>query len=217
MAVSRAATVLLFLLSIVVTWQLSSIEHAWRFLLALGAGTGLVSYSGGTGGGSMPGARSVRWRFRSSCRLRRSGWSPTGFRPRDPNADAVVMLITVGCTTIAWIAATFLTKPEPDAILDSFYTRVRPGGPAWEHVSRRLGYGREKIPGGSLAWANWIGGIIAVYASLFGIGKIVFGDTALGVGLLAIAALAFLWIARSFREETPTPQSASAMAPVGGD
>ncbi|HEX6806697.1 MAG TPA: sodium:solute symporter family protein, partial [Gemmatimonadaceae bacterium] len=40
--VSRWATVFLFLASIVVTWQLSSVEQAWRLLLALGAGTGLV-------------------------------------------------------------------------------------------------------------------------------------------------------------------------------
>ena len=41
-AVSRWATVLLFLASIAVTSQLSSIEKAWELLLALGAGTGLV-------------------------------------------------------------------------------------------------------------------------------------------------------------------------------
>jgi len=216
-AVSRAATVLLFLLSIVVTWQLSSIEQAWRFLLALGAGTGLVYilrwYWWRINAWSEISAMAVSFVVSITALRLVPGWFP----PKDPNADAVVMLITVGCTTIAWIAATFLTEPEPDAILDSFYTRVRPGGPGWEHVSRRLGYGREKIPGGSLAWANWIAGIIAVYASLFGIGKVVFGDTALGIGLLAVAGFAFLWIARSFREETPTPQPAAAMAPIGGD
>src|SRR6266545_1045549 len=41
-AVSRVATVLLFLASLVVTSQLSSVEKAWELLLALGAGTGLV-------------------------------------------------------------------------------------------------------------------------------------------------------------------------------
>jgi Na+/proline symporter len=41
-AVSRAATILLFLASIAVTSQLSSVEKAWELLLALGAGTGLV-------------------------------------------------------------------------------------------------------------------------------------------------------------------------------
>ena len=40
--VSRWATVFLFLGSIVVTWQLETVEGAWKLLLALGAGTGLV-------------------------------------------------------------------------------------------------------------------------------------------------------------------------------
>src|SRR5213078_3096842 len=41
-AVSRAATVVLFLLSVIVTMNLSSVEQAWKFLIGLGAGTGLV-------------------------------------------------------------------------------------------------------------------------------------------------------------------------------
>src|SRR5919202_215170 len=40
--VSRWATIFLFLGSTFVSWQLSSVEQAWKFLLALGAGTGLV-------------------------------------------------------------------------------------------------------------------------------------------------------------------------------
>src|SRR5215510_3126106 len=41
-AVSRVATIVLFLLSVLVTSQLSSVEKAWRVLIGLGAGTGLV-------------------------------------------------------------------------------------------------------------------------------------------------------------------------------
>ena len=127
------------------------------------------------------------------------------FRAGDPNADAVVMLVTVAVSTVVWITVTYMTKPEPDATLDAFYERVRPGGPGWVHVSTRLGYGREQIPGGALAWTNWIAGIIAVYASLFGIGKLIFGSTGVGLAMLAVAALAFAWIARSFRSESCSP------------
>src|SRR4029078_8005129 len=41
-SMSRWSTVVLFLLSTLVTWQLSSVEGAWKFLLGIGAGTGLV-------------------------------------------------------------------------------------------------------------------------------------------------------------------------------
>src|SRR2546422_909412 len=202
-AVSRAATVLLFLASIAVTSQLASIEKAWELLLALGAGTGLVLI--------------LRWYW-----WRINAWSEISamiasfvisllgfafivprFRPNDPNATAVVMLVTVAGSTIVWVVTTFSTAPEPDRILQSFYRRVRPGGPGWARVSQRLGYGREPIPGGALAWTNWIAGIVAVYATLFGIGKIVFGFTGAGIVMLAIAAAAFYWISRSFRSGAP--------------
>ena len=115
------------------------------------------------------------------------------------------MLVTVALSTIIWVSVTYLTQPESDTVLDSFYKRVRPGGPGWAHVSARLGFGREQIPGGALAWTNWIAGIVAVYASLFGLGKIIFGEITPGVVMLVIAGLAFAWIARSFRAEQPPP------------
>jgi len=199
--VGRAATILLFLASIIVTSQLSSVEKAWKFLLAMGAGTGLVLI--------------LRWYW-----WRISAWSeisamivsflaslvfmnvvPPRFAAGDPNADAWIMIGTVAVTTVTWVLATFLTKPEPDAVLDSFYRRVRPGGPGWRRVSERLGYGRESIPGGALAWTNWIAGIVAVYSTLFGLGKLVFGQLGMGLGLLAVAAIAFAWIARAFRSD----------------
>src|SRR5256886_15470315 len=118
------------------------------------------------------------------------------FRPNDPNATAVVMLVTVAGSTIVWVVTTFSTAPEPDRILQSFYRRVRAGGPGWARVSQRLRGGREAVPRGALAWTNWIAGIVAVYATLFGIGKIVFGFTGAGIVMLAIAAAAFYWISR---------------------
>lgn len=199
--VARGTTLFLFLGSIVVTSQLSSVEQAWRLLLAMGAGTGLVLI--------------LRWYW-----WRINAWSEISamiasliismlvmkpvrahFPAGDMRADAWVMLITVAGTTVTWLAVTFLTPPEPDSTLDSFYKRVRPGGPGWMAISTRLGFGRESIPGGALAWTNWIAGVVAVYTSLFGIGKMVFGDYGSGTLLLGTAVLAFAWIARSFRSE----------------
>jgi len=130
------------------------------------------------------------------------------FADNDPNATAVVMLVTVACSTVVWLVVTFATSPEPPAVLEAFYRRVRPGGPGCAVVSRRLGFGREPIPGGALAWTNWIAGIVAVYATLFGIGKLVFGYTGTGIVMLAVAAVAFYWISQSFRSE-PAPHRPS--------
>ena len=217
-AVSRAATVVLFLLSIFVTWQLDSIAGAWKFLIGLGAGTGLVYM--------------LRWYW-----WRINAWSeisamiasfvtfiwlgggiglvlsklgvlatPDSITPgfvvnAGANKDAVILLITVVVTTIAWIGATMATAPESRTVLHSFYKRVRPGGPGWRPISTELGFGTEPIAAGKHAWANWLAGVIAVYASLFGIGKIVFGEWGAGILLLAIAAVAFFWIARALQAQ----------------
>ena len=200
-SVSRWATVFLFLGSIFVTMQLDTVEGAWKFLLALGSGTGLVLI--------------LRWYW-----WRINAWSEisamiasfvisllaiVGMRGRFPagdlRTDAWVMLITVVSSTIIWVSVTYLTSPEPDSKLESFYQRVRPGGPGWRRISGKLGYGREPIPGGALAWTNWIAGIVAVYASLFGIGKLIFGEYLAGGIMVVVAALAFGWIAKAFREE----------------
>ena len=142
---------------------------------------------------------------------------PGRFAPGDPNADAVVMLVTVAISTVVWLVVTYATGPEPDAVLDRFYRRVRPGGPGWARVSTRLGYGRESIPGGALNWTNWLAGVVAVYTTLFGIGKLVFGELGTGVALLVVAALAFAWIARGFRETGPPPVPAGAVPEPAGD
>ncbi len=218
-AVSRWATVGLFLASAVVAWQLDSVKGAWEFLLALGSGTGLVLI--------------LRWYW-----WRVNAWSEISamiisavvsliaqpivasrYPADDPRIIAVTMLITVVISTIVWLAVTYMTAPEPDATLDAFYLRVRPGGPGWAHVSERLGFGREKTPGGALAWTNWIAGVVGVYSTLFGIGKVIFGELGAGFGLLAVAVIAFAWIARSFRSETapPPPVAARVQQPVAAD
>ena len=210
--VSRVATVFIFLASILVTSQLSSVEQAWKFLLALGAGTGLVLI--------------LRWYW-----WRINAWSeisamiaslvvsliafrtiPQRFAEGDPRADSTIMLVTVVISTIVWLAVTFATRPEPDDKLMTFYRRVRPGGAGWRRIATQAGFGAEGIEGGYLPWTNWIAGIIAVYASLFGIGKLIFGETLNGLVMLAIAAAAFFWISRSFREMGIIGEDRSALS-----
>jgi SSS family solute:Na+ symporter len=226
--VSRWTTVGLFLAAGFVTMHLSSVEKAWELLLALGAGTGLVLI-----------LRWYWWRINAWSEISamiasfvmalwlfgKLSW--IGIHPPalvlgdSPNATAWRMIITVGLTTLVWLATTFLTAPEPNSILDSFYERVRPGGRGWLPVSDRLGYGREQIPGGALAWTNWIAGIVGVYGTLFGIGKLVFGEVVTGVIMIVIAIAAFAWIARSFGggrgESVQSGRATPVPEPVAGD
>jgi Na+/proline symporter len=207
--VSRWATVFLFLGSVFVTMNLTTVEGAWKFLLALGSGTGLVLilrwYWWRVNAWSEISAMiasfivsvSAIWLMHGHAWWLEGGQFPEG----DLRTDAWVMLITVTTSTLIWLGVTYITSPEPDAKLESFYLKVRPGGPGWRRTSEKLGFGGEPIPGGALAWTNWLAGIVAVYASLFGIGKLIFGETTSGIIMLVVAALAFAWIARAFREE----------------
>ncbi len=199
--VSRAATLVLMLASLVVTYFMSSIEGAWRFLLAIGAGTGLVLI-----------LRWYWWRINAWSEIAAMVaslvvslvlWFGAGLDPDDPGQWAGIMIVTVACSTAAWLAVTFLTRPEPDEVLEGFYRRVRPGGPGWSTVSRRLGFGREEIEGGTLNWTNWVAGVVAVYTALFGTGKLIFGAWGEAAALLALTAVAFAWIARNLRALPP--------------
>jgi len=197
-AVSRLTTVGLFVLGALVTRHLTSIEGAWRILLAMGAGTGLVYI-----------LRWYWWRINAwteisamvaslvvSMGLQR--WF--GLEAADPVGFAHLMLLTVAISTVVWVTATFVTAPVPDATLIAFYRRVRPGGIGWRRIAIAAGYGAEPISGGALNWTNWVAGVTAVYATLFGTGRLLFGDTLAGVLWIALAVAAFAWIARGLSE-----------------
>jgi SSS family solute:Na+ symporter len=111
------------------------------------------------------------------------------------------MLVTVGVTTVVWLAVTYLTPPETPATLDRFYRQVRPGGVGWRAVAERLGYAGDRIPGGALSWVNWVAGLTAVYSAVFAVGAAVTGTPGRGLVYAAVATGAFLLIQRNLRAD----------------
>jgi solute:Na+ symporter, SSS family len=200
---SRFATVLVFLMSGISTYwlyQAGSIEGAWRIIIALGAGTGLVYI-----------LRWYWWRINAWSEISAMGAALVTFSiltfggvfdPVDALEGAYLMLATTAVTTVVWLTVTFMTEPTPRATLESFYRRVRPGGPGWRAVRKDLGLPDEPIAGGALSWVNWLAGVVAVYSTLFGIGKLIFGPRMLAVIYLAVAAIAFAIISRNLKIET---------------
>jgi hypothetical protein len=64
----------------------------------------------------------------------------TSIVPAFTIADFGLRIIATSLITFAnWLPVMLLTKPEPDEIPDSFYTRVLPGGPSWKHQRQRTG------------------------------------------------------------------------------
>jgi solute:Na+ symporter, SSS family len=197
---SRLATAVLMVSSLVVMGFLSSVEQGWKILLALGAGTGLVFI-----------LRWYWWRvnawseisamvasFATSLTLASFGHSMSDTGTPD---YAFTMLVTVGITTVVWLAVTLMTAPESNETLERFYRRVRPGGIGWRTVSRRLGYVDDRIPGGALSWVNWLAGLAAVYAAVFAVGALVTGSPRRALVYGAVAVASFLLIQRNLRAD----------------
>lgn len=180
--VSQIVTMFLMIVSAVVTFYMDSIAGAWKFLMALGAGTGLVYI--------------LRWFW-----WRINAWSEIsamaaafvvslvlqfGFHydESDPVQFAHLLLITVSITTFVWLTVTFLTKPEPKEILISFYRRVKPNVAMWGPIARLV---PDVVPqkDGLFSLWNWLCGVGMIYAFLFGMGKVLLGDPLWGYIFLA--------------------------------
>jgi SSS family solute:Na+ symporter len=183
--------VILVLASGYVASQLTSISQGWELVLNLGAGTGAVYI-----------LRWFWWRVNAwseiTAMLVAAAVAVTLSRVHFTGNDAVVFakstLITAGITTIAWIAATFVTRPETDTTLLAFYRRVHPTVHGWHRIAAlapELPHVRDM---GANAF-DCVMGCILVYGSLFGIGKLIFGDWVTGTLLLiaAVVAGALIW------------------------
>ncbi len=192
---SRWMTIVAMVLAAIVTLFMTSVGEAWKYMLTLTAGVGLVMI-----------LRWYWWRVNAwseiaallaSAFVGSLCYAPAIVAGDDPNATAKRLLITVVVTTIVWIAVTFLTKPESHATLARFYERVRPGGAGWAPVARGAAGRPEDRLG--IALIDWVAGLGLVYGTLFGIGRLVLGDTGQGVAWCALAAVCGAVIARTLR------------------
>jgi Na+/proline symporter len=182
-AASQLATIVVMLISCVVTYYQESIANAWKFMIAIGAGTGGVFI--------------LRWFW-----WRINAWSEVSamlasfivslylqlylkMNNDNPRDFAWIVIITVSATTLTWLAATFLTAPEKKEVLLAFYRRVHPSATMWGPIAREA----ADIPprhDGLYNLLDWVAGCVFVYLTLFGMGKVIFGEPLTGCVLLAL-------------------------------
>jgi Na+/proline symporter len=189
--IGGVATVAMMVVSGIVTYHIGSVEGAWKFLLALGAGTGLVYL--------------LRWYW-----WRINAWSEVsamvaafvvsltaqlalGLSAEDPRGFARLLLLTTAITTVAWLAVTYLTPPESPERLRAFYARVRPGGIGWRAVVPDAA-AEGRVAAGLGQWAI---GCAVVYLGLFGIGTLLLGRTLPGIGALGAAVVLVAYLVRA--------------------
>ena len=163
---SRLATIFVALLSAGATAYMqthgASIAAAWKFLLALGAGAGLVfmlrwywwrinAWSEIT---AMTAAATISLTLESTLglpvvRALHSIDPALAIAPLnadDPHAFAWLMLITTALTTSLWVIVTLVTEPESEVTLRHFYDLVKPAPLGWKRFATSRRYCPSRTP-----------------------------------------------------------------------
>ena len=179
---SRISVILIMLVAGVTSLFMDSIAGAWKFLIALNAGIGLVQI--------------LRWYW-----WRINAWSEIAAMvtsavvstivftlPQTKDNFAYQMLIIVPTSTLIWFVTTLVTAPVSEERLIAFYQRVRPSGGWWGRIpslATPQPIGESSMP----ALLNWVLGSAFVYCTLFGFGKLLLGFYGAGVLFLLIALI----------------------------
>ncbi|WP_412062756.1 sodium:solute symporter family protein [Rubrivirga sp. IMCC45206] len=195
--VSRVLTLALAVGGFLLATQLDSVSGAWGLLLSASAGMGLVLI-----------LRWYWWRINAWSELVATvvplamvGLQLVGVDVPFLTSEFPTNLFGIAAiTTVSWLVATFVTAPTGQATLDTFYRRVRPGGPGWRPVAARQPEVEVDTGLGRL-FVQWLAGSAAVYAALFGIGWLVLGEPIKGAITLAVAVAVIFALVRSLRAD----------------
>ncbi|MFT7120431.1 MAG: SSS family transporter [Neolewinella sp.] len=223
--VGRIATVLLMVMAAMLAPFLESAKTAFDLLLQIGAGTGLIfilrwfwwrvnAYSEITGmvvsfvvafaflfykiAAVLPEGENIEdvlspWQIS----LREQFFS----NPSLPHLESwEQLLIGIALTTVAWVSVTFLTRPTDDAILQSFYQKIHPGGPGWAPVAAAVPDDVTITADGNLTVriASVFIGAFAIYGLLFATGFYLYGNLPATLISAAVGAggIFFIWYNR---------------------
>jgi len=205
-----------------------SITTAWKIMAAVGAGAGTVSM-----------LRWFWWRISAWSEIAAMagslvyyvavqlvivilGWFDAGSGSlagtlKFLKTEEYQMLIVAGLTIATWLIVTFLTPPEKSGVLESFYRKIRPGGPGWKPIAKIApGVRTDKNIGLSIVAVIISSAII--YLALPGVGAVIFGQYLKALALLGgagvCAALLYLLMKHMGWKEIAGRDDAAAAAPV---
>ncbi|SHO62043.1 sodium:solute symporter family protein [Algoriphagus zhangzhouensis] len=199
-AVGRISTVVLMVLSAILALALSSALDAFNILLQIGAGTGLIFI-----------LRWFWWRINAFTEISAMAISfvvAIFFEVINPNINLIhipaeqaylKLIYSVSITTIGWMLVTFLTAPEKDEVLLSFYRKVRPAAYGWKKVLDR--FPAEKQEQGQLPKeiGLMLAGTVMVYSALFSTGFFIYGNTLGGIIGAVISIACSIVIIRAWK------------------
>ena len=184
-AVGRISTVVLMILSAMLALLLQSALQIFDILLTFGAGTGLIFI-----------LRWFWWRINAWSEISAmfsSGivsillkLTPLGAfffgaeRGLMPSWSEFPMIVLV--TSVIWVGVTYLTQPESNEVLQSFYKKIQPGGPGWDKVLKDAEAENIVIKDKDVEWSV-PSGILAmllgcgmIYSAMFATGYWIYGE-----------------------------------------
>jgi len=176
-AVGRISTVGLMVLSAFLALALSSALNAFNILLQIGAGTGLIFI-----------LRWFWWRINAYTEISAMAISfviAIFFEVINPKVNWIIipenqaylkLVYSVTITTIGWLVVTFVTQPEKDEILLSFYRKVTPAAFGWKKVLDRYPGEKQEIGQLPKEIGLMLVGTVMVYAALFATGFFIYGN-----------------------------------------
>jgi Na+/proline symporter len=194
--VGRLMTVLLMFTTSFVALFLSNSLQSFYLILQIGAGTGLLFL-----------LRWFWWRINAATEIAAMAISflVTAYLYffQQDLLEWKKLLIGVGVTTVGWIVVMFLTRPDDQAKLVSFYRLARPGGPGWRRVLERARAEGQSVDHDGKGWEVPLGivgmlvGSLLVFSVIFATGYWLYGEHALAtvMTLVAIGLILFLvWV-----------------------
>jgi len=207
-AVGRISTVLLMILSAGLALLMQNAMEIFEMMLLFGAGTGLIFI-----------LRWFWWRINSwteitamfasgilSITLKTTPLGDYLFAVESgvlPSWGEIPFVVFV--TTLIWVIATFVTKPESKEVLNNFYERTQPGGPGWTKVIKQAAEeGIEIVHNKNEGW-NVPSGILAmllgcvlIYSCLFTTGYWIYGENTLAISTTITAIVSGYLLIRTW-------------------
>jgi Na+/proline symporter len=184
--VSRIASVIILLCGAIATTFVTSVEQAWKLLLALGGGTGALFM-----------LRWYWWRINAAAEIAAMVAALLFFIVVQalPKSGALSFLavgeyqtcVIAFLTIIVWLVAMYATPAESTAVLEKFYRKVRPASFGWKPIKQ---IARDVEPDDSTFVPSLVAaacGIVLIYTILPATGAFIFGEYVKAVLLLLVA------------------------------
>ncbi len=192
---SRIMVVIITVLAVLVSSQMSSIEGAWKFFINAASGLGI--------------AQLIRWFW-----WRANAWTEISsmitavvatilapilfpeMSANDPNFSSYALVGIALSSFIVSIIVTLMTNPVQDEVLNNFITKCKPVG-FWK------GAGNSNVALGSFAYSfgMWILGLTCSFTGLFSIGYFIMLKPMLGIINIIVCVVSFFFLNKMIENE----------------